>query len=386
LSSAEKEGKGISRRGFLTGTGAFLLLGAAGLGRWDALESLLNPATGANSRGIRPPDVEVGHPFTVFWMTDTQYLSETNPALFSNMTGWIAKNWTALNGKMVVHTGDLVQTGDLLQEWVNADAAMKVLRDNGIPYLWCAGNHDDIIQDDPTAGWAGSQFDSFNPTVVSSKVNGVSYAKWAGDYRSGMNTAVAFSAGGLKFLTVNIEWNAPPDALAWFEKLLDSQEYASHYVIVAPHAYEDAFGSTNDARWGPVLEDFRQSLTDIMDRHTGNIFLTLNGHFATDSGYHTPKPVNGRNQLMFDRQESTDNPNDPLDSSVRDVLKVGGATVTILVFDTVQNTVNVSTYDVSSGQYRLGPLDLYSFPMLPDRDLEGLGPDVPTPSQVVSVG
>ena len=33
----------------------------------------------------------------------------------------------------------------------------------------------------------------------------------------------------------------------------------------------------------------------MMDAHSSNVFLTLNGHFATETGYNTPQPVNGRN-------------------------------------------------------------------------------------------
>ena len=315
--------------------------------------------------------------FTVFWITDTQYLSESNPSLFSQMTEWIANNWGLYNGKLVIHTGDLVQTGSHLQEWKNADAAMSVLTSSNIPYLWCAGNHDDLVQDDPASGWAGSQFTAFNPSVMSGRINSLGYTQWAGDYHDGMNTAVTFSANGLNFLVVNLEWNAQPDVLAWFEALLGDQRYENHYVIVAPHAYEDAYGSTNDQRWGPTLADFREHLAKIMDAHRYNVFLTLNGHFATDSGYHTPSPVNERNQLMFDRQESTDDPKDPVDSSVDNALKVGGATVTLLTFNTKLNSISVKTFDPYGGQYRTGPMDQYILTMYPERGLSGLSPNSP---------
>jgi len=369
LDEVENDNGKITRRGFLLGASALLLLGAAGAGKWSSAESPLlktrSPARRDPSQA-RPPYDDGVHPFSIFWITDTQYLSESDPVLFSRTTNWIARNWTTFNGKLVIHTGDLVQTGDILQEWVNADAAMKVLRDNNIPYLWCAGNHDDIVQDDPTYGWAGEQFDSFNPAIVGPKVNGLGYVQWVGDYRNAMNTAVSFAANGYNFLVVNLEWDAPPDATDWLEGLLDDENYKDYYVILGPHAYMDATGSTDDARWGPILADFRRRLRDIMDEHSSNVFLTLNGHFATDSGYHTPQPTNGRNQLMFDRQESTDNPDDPVDSSVQDVLKVGGGTATILTFDTFANTVNVRTFDMFNGQYRTNLADQYSFTMLPN--------------------
>ena len=45
--------------------------------------------------------------FSVIQITDTQYLSDSDPALFDGLTSWIADNSGALNATMVVHTGTL---------------------------------------------------------------------------------------------------------------------------------------------------------------------------------------------------------------------------------------------------------------------------------------
>lgn len=370
MTGSETGGRRLSRREFLEGAGAFVLLGASGASSRNLLASLSKLTATSGGESSLPatfPRAGDESSFTIFWITDTQYLSEKNPLLFSQMTGWIAKNWSLFNGKMVIHTGDIVETGSELREWVNADAAMSVLTRNRIPYVWCAGNHDDMVEGDPASGWAGSQFDSFNPEVVSGQLDALGYTSWAGDYHDGMNAAVTFNANGLDFLVVNLEWNAQADAISWMEGLLDSGRYKGYNVIVAPHAYEDATGSTNDTRWGPTLADFRKRLAEIMDAHGDSVFLTLNGHFATDSGYHTRKPIDGRNQLMFDRQESTDNPDDPVDSSVDDVLKVGGATVTLLTLDARLNKAAVRTFDHFSGEYRTGAEDQYGFAPFPEQ-------------------
>jgi hypothetical protein len=140
-------------------------------------------------------------------------------------------------------------------------------------------------------------------------------------------------------------------------------------VIMAPHAYIDAYGLLNDARWGVTLATFVKGLTTLMDENP-NVFLTLNGHFATESGYNTTTPVNGRSQLMFDRQDCCDYPNDPIgrgvDATVArtvDADKVGGATVTILNFDTGNNQIHVSTYDVYAHVWRTEPANQYTVPM-----------------------
>ncbi len=312
--------------------------------------------------------------FSIFWITDTQFLSESNPALFRMTTDWIVNNWSAYNGKMVIHTGDLVQTGNQQVEWQNAHEAMSLLSDNGIPYTWCAGNHDDLVGDDTTSGWMGNLWTSaFNPLVAKSRVNALENTSWVGDYHSGMNTAVTFSANDVNFLIINVEWNGGPDVLGWVGSLLNDSTYADYRVIVAPHAYVDAFGSTSDARWGPMLADFRSGLTTLLDQHSSSVFLTLNGHFASDQGYNTTKPLNHRNLLMFDRQDCRDAPDsltgrgvDDSDSTTPDSDKVGGATVTILTFDTVKNQVSVRTYDVYTGRWRNSPYEQYTFTMFTD--------------------
>ncbi len=375
----------LSRRRFIKWAGGSVVAGTAAVALGGAVGGLLKEKAPSSSpahqalSGLAPrPPAGSGllpdNTFSIFWITDTQFLSESNPALYKMLCNWIVSNWAAFNGKMVIHTGDIVQTGAVQQEWVNANDAMSILMANAIPYSWCAGNHDDLVQDDATSGWMGNQWASaLNPSVVSSLVNGLPYTHWVGDYHDGMNTAVRFSANGLDFLVVNVEWNAQPDVLKWVGGILDDPAYASHRVIIAPHAYIDAYGSTEDPRWGPTLNDFVSGLGPLMDKHSSNVFLTLNGHFATDCGYNTPAPVNNRNQLMFDRQDCTDNPGDPtgrgVDASTAttsDTDKVGGATVTVLTFDTDNNRIRASTYDIYPGKWRAGPSEEYSVVMFPN--------------------
>src|ERR1700687_1164697 len=118
------------------------------------------------------------------------------------------------------------------------------------------------------------------------------YAEWAGDYHEGMYTAGTLFASGLNFLIVSIEWNAQPDVLEWARGILEDPNFGDHHVIVAPHAYIDAYGSLNSPRWGARLASFVDGLTKLLDEHSSSVFLTLNGHFATEFGYNTPRPIN----------------------------------------------------------------------------------------------
>ena len=369
-----EEGR-ITRRGFLAWAGAFVSAGAvatssgrfADLMRGLSFGRIAGPAGSSAATASQVP----ADSFSIFWITDTQFLSESNPSLFKKMTNWIVDNWSAYNGKLVVHTGDVVQIGADQPEWVNADEAMSVLLSNGIPYSWCAGNHDDLVQDDSSSGWNGNKWSSaFNPSIVKNAVNQLGYTSWVDDFHDGMNTAVSFTANGLNFLVVNVEWNGDSSVLEWVRGLLDDPTYSDYFVIVAPHAYIDAFGSLDDPRWSAELGDFIAGLTPILNGHSSNVFLTLNGHFATDCGYNTPAMINCRNQLMFDRQDCLDLPTSPTgrgvdesDSTTSDDEKVGGATVTILTFEPSNNQISVRTYDTYTDKWRDDPYEQYSIPL-----------------------
>ena len=348
----------------------------------------ISKAAAATNALTHTPPAEGG--FSIFWITDTQFLSESNPGLFRQMNHWIVEHWTEYNGRLVIHTGDVVQNGNQVQEWKNANDAMSVLLQNGIPYTWCAGNHDNWILDDETSGWMGNSWGapSLDPATVGNAINQGKWpmgkdtygapgsfnnqAQWVGDYHNGMNTAVSFQANGINFLVITLEWKAHPEVMEWASGIMDDPNYAYHRVVLAPHAYVDAWGLKNDARWGPVIADFVKGFTTLIQGHSQNVFLTLNGHFATDSGYNTPNPIDYRNELMFDRQDCTDYPNDfqgrgvdNVTQDTPDIDKVGAATVTILNFDTANGRINASTYNVYTGRWRMDSANQYSIPMFP---------------------
>jgi hypothetical protein len=80
--------------------------------------------------------------FTLVGLPDTQNYSSSYPQIFASQTNWVQLNATALDIQYVSHYGDIVNNADQAFQWVNADNAMRVLDDMGIPYGVCPGNHD----------------------------------------------------------------------------------------------------------------------------------------------------------------------------------------------------------------------------------------------------
>ena len=265
-----------------------------------------------------------------------------------NTTRWIDKYYAVCNGRMVVHTGDIIQnTGEYCNvnddsgskftndiQWEIANQSMGVLLKADIPYTWNAGDHDgclvpsgDLYANSTDDGWIGWDYAAFNPSVVQKASLSWSNATWVGSTDQGMDTAVTFSGANQNFLLINIQFNGIAE-LAWAQRLLSNPIYKGYHVIIATHGFIDDLGQSSD----PNLTEFSSNLTLLL-KNNPDVFLTLNGHYTLgsdcDQAYHTITST-GVDELMFNRQED-DNRN-------------GAATVTILTFDLRSGRIYVNTF------------------------------------------
>jgi hypothetical protein len=250
--------------------------------------------------------------FSVIWITDTQYLSESNPKLYDNLCQWITQNNATYNVKMVIHTGDIVNDEGNRTQWQNANQSMSILLNNGIPYCWDAGNHD--YND---TYWVGNQYTAFNPEALEAK------PFWVSDDFGGMNTAVHFNASGQNWLIVNVAFQANNSVLEWANNILDANPQA--HAIVAMHAYLDRVGEYE--QWATSFK------TKVLDTHA-NVFLTLSGHYYPTSGLRTR--VGERDELLFNQQDAYD--------------QMGAESARILTFNPAQGTIKVQTFSLYLNQ------------------------------------
>lgn len=253
--------------------------------------------------------------FSIIWITDTQYLAESNPAYNTNLSRWIVQNSDEYNIQMVIHTGDLVNSEGNRTQWLNANQSMGILLDAGIPYCWAAGNHDFN-----RTYWMGNQYTAFNPQELASK------PYWVSTEFDGMNNAVFFNVSGWECLVVNVAYDANESALAWANNVLDT--YPQAHAIVATHAYID-----QQCRYDDWATNFKNT---VLDRHA-NVFLTLSGHYHTIEGNRTR--VGGRDELLFNQQDAYG--------------KLGAASARILTFNPTKGTVKVQTFSLYTNQYAI---------------------------------
>jgi 2',3'-cyclic-nucleotide 2'-phosphodiesterase (5'-nucleotidase family) len=217
-----------------------------------------------------------GPDFTVVAIPDTQFYSQntggTRLANFTSQTNWMVSQRTALNIAFVAHVGDMVQNGDSVeQEWINANTAMSILENPvtttlpfGIPWGGAPGNHD---QQPIGSSDGGSLFwnQYFGTT------------RWAGRPTYGGNFGTnndnnyhLFSASGLDFVVVNLEYRASASqpVLDWADSVLKA--FPNRRAIVTSHWL---IGTGNPANWGGHGQAVYDNLKD-----NPNLFLMICGH------------------------------------------------------------------------------------------------------------
>jgi hypothetical protein len=295
--------------------------------------------------------------FSVVQITDTQFLSASYPTYYNDLADWIITHNSTYNIKMVVHTGDIVDHGDDPAQWVNANASMSRLLKAGIPYSWCAGNHDQAstasnYPANPNGTWIGSQFLAFNATYMRHR------HYWVSDLNDGKNTAIQFSCRNCTFLVINLEFHANQTALNWMVNLIKTHPNCS--VIVATHSYLNGVGGLGFP-YSPGTPEWEENLEATLDGYS-NVFLVINGHYIPidspeDENAETVwnRHINGREEAYFNRQNAH---NDRGADAIRIyTFKMNASSLVI--------HVHASTYDVYSNISLSDTLDDFSFSFIP---------------------
>jgi hypothetical protein len=161
----------------------------------------------------------------------------TNP-IFDAHTSWIVENIDRQRIVFVSHVGDIVDKNEDNQ-WRVAQACMNRLH-GIVPYGISVGNHD------MTSGGDASLFQKYFPKDRFENFDwyGGSYGgSPLGKHISGnnANSFQLFSAGGMDFLFLHLECNAPDDVLDWANGLMT--RYSDRTTLITSHM-----------GWGPRLE------------------------------------------------------------------------------------------------------------------------------------
>lgn len=197
--------------------------------------------------------------FTIIAIPDTQNLAQSYPTTMSNQFSWIANNIVNSQIAFVTGLGDIVNTSSVTSQWTAADTAYDHLDTAGVPYSVSPGNHD-------IAMGATSYSDYFGTARFTGKT------WYQGDYESGndnYNSYSFFSAGGMDFIVINLEYNAGAGPLGWADGLLKT--HSDKRGIVVQHNLLNL-----DNSW-----QYQTTYNELSDNP--NLFLMLCGHMHTAS-------------------------------------------------------------------------------------------------------
>lgn len=293
--------------------------------------------------------------FTIVVVPDTQrYLGPgtgrddelgepRNPA-FDSRTSWLAANLGAQRIVFVSHTGDIVDRNEWRQ-WQIARANMDRLHGR-VPYGISVGNHD-MVRDTGDSRLFQEYFGA--ERYRDQPWYGGTYAGRPGHAPevsgNNANSCQVLSAGGLDFVIVHLECNAPDDVLGWADEVIEA--HRDRMAIVSTHMYlggiekKGAEQPQGRMQWKKVhgaRGNTPQQLWEKSFSKHANLFLVLCGdQSASISHRQTSQGAHGNlvHELLADY---------PRDADDSDWLR-------LLRFDPAKGQVEVFTY--SPAQDRL---------------------------------
>jgi hypothetical protein len=162
--------------------------------------------------------------FSFVVLPDTQgYVTDKTAFYFESEVQWILDNREKQNIVFVSHVGDIVDQYQSDAEW--AVARKNMLRLSGkLPFGFSVGNHD-MLGDGDSA--------KFQETFPASLFEPQSW--YGGQIKNNANSFQLITAGGIDFVILHLECNAPDDVLQWADGVLE--KHADRRAMITTHMY-----------------------------------------------------------------------------------------------------------------------------------------------------
>ncbi len=264
--------------------------------------------------------------FTMFWNSDTQYMSQFYEELKYHQYQWIADTFADKKGVLTFNTGDLANRSNLNYEynWKVVDKAYEIFEEAGIPYTFCWGNHDLDFDKRPNET---RYYQSYFPTSRLSENTGAWEISCAPDSITGTTTRAMYlkqtiQGAKLMILSLAYESRLTESDLQWAETVV--QEHSDYTIILITHTY-----SSDTA----ILD------TDIRTRIVepyANVKLVLNGHL---DGVSTFKMSNGGFAVLQDYQ-----------GEYGEIKYGGNEFMRLIQFDVENDLIYFNTYSPLTGE------------------------------------
>ncbi len=174
-----------------------------------------------------PSPTPIPTPFTFVWASDTQNMINVRslrPA-YIEMCDWIAAEAEARNFVLFIHTGDMVDDGDVSGQWQFFFEGVDKIRSR-MPFFWTPGNHDEGLS--YTMAWKKHLVpEDVPPEQI---------------YRDGEVYYRIFELGGRRLMLLSIGYRdaITGHALAWAKAACEAHRDLP--VLVVTHGYLTAEG------------------------------------------------------------------------------------------------------------------------------------------------
>ena len=271
--------------------------------------------------------------FSLLVYPDTQAATQSYPQTYNAMSEYLAANKDALNIAFVTHVGDIVQTANNTTEWQRADAAMDILDAASIPYSVGPGNHDLAIYSSPSY---------YNTYFGPDRFTGNGYYQGSYAPNENENNYSFFSAAGMDFILINLQYNSTSDHHTWADNLLKANP--NRRGIIAQHNILNTNNSWQDQSVYTALKD------------NPNLFLMLCGH------------MHGSNDGSAYRAETGDNGNiiHVLLTDFQDFANGGDGYLRILNFAPQEDMIHAQIYSPTLDAYLTSASNFEEFSMAYD--------------------
>ena len=295
--------------------------------------------------------------FTIIALPDTQNEAQFFPAILQAQMQWIVQNQATKNIVAVVGEGDIVNDGSDQQQWINADAAYRLLDNAGIPYFAAIGNHDY----DGAAPKAGRPVVGFNQWFGPARY--ANYPWYLGNFPAGSNENFygVLNIGGVNYVFLALEFVPRPEAVQWAESVLAANPEKP--AIIVTHSFLNSAnirpGRCENGDMLPPNETAEAMWSEL--REHANVSLILSGHFTSGLVGHR-SDIGDLGNLV--NQVYTD---------FQDVANGGNGWLRILTFTPATNSVSVQTYSPWLNQPMADAKNQYTLYMSNPQLVTGVG-------------
>nr|WP_307828344.1 metallophosphoesterase [Antrihabitans sp. YC2-6] len=224
--------------------------------------------------------------FALQHISDTQYVSRDDPAVYRTQTQWTVENADPRKIAYSMHTGDLIQSwirpgapeDKARKEFEEASRAMKTLEDAGFPHGVLPGNHDNIwnVAGRLVPGTHEENHALYNEFFGPQRYRDRPY--WGGSVSADDNSAHydLLEIAGARFLFLSIGYNPPEHVMRWAEDVL--ADHPDHNAVIGTHYYLDEDGSRRMMGFGDIGESSGQQIWNRLVVPNQSVFMVLAGH------------------------------------------------------------------------------------------------------------